>query len=578
MKKGLFFVVVGIILFVGFGLYLQGMETRDEKEVDAYFLKFDKESKPIEITPEGFRLSNFFNDVIREHSEDFIMEFADTLTGETKKKAEIYISEYLKVFGRKRKMKEEDLKTFVKLLDALAKKPDDLKQLIEDLEIEELITQIWMADCFGVEAFLDKLLAQYAKKIKPKIKKEDYCNFFLSKQSIFSKIEEDLPPDVVKYSLPQKLFYGYDVIEFVEPIKTGSDVRRMVVLPNGNFISGHEDGTIRIWNSKTGEQIGKPIKTGSSVESMVVLPNGNFISGHEGGTIRIWNSKTGEQIGKTIKTDSWFDLIVALPNGNFISGHEDGTIRIWNSKTGEQIGKPIKTGSSVDSIVALPNKNFISDHPEDGTIRIWNSKTGEQIGKTIKTDSWVDSIVALPNKNFISGHEDGTIRIWNSKTGEQIGKTIKTDFWVNSIVALPNKNFISSYVDRTIRIWNSKTGEQIGKPIKIGSLVDSMVVLPNGNFISGHEDGTIQIWNLNLYKGLTFKEAVLLRLLMKRRKEGIQIQSKVKESAKYKEASLGLSKKKIFQSFFGEIDTEDFDDDDEKEVQMEEDEEIVFES
>ena len=455
MKKGLFFVVVGIILFVGFGLYLQGMETRDEKEVDAYFLKFDKESKPIEITPEGFRLSNFFNDVIREHSEDFIKEFADTLTGETKKKAEIYISEYLKVFGRKRKMKEEDLKTFVKLLDALAKKPDDLKQLIEDLEIEELITQIWMADCFGVEAFLDKLLAQYAKKIKPKIKKEDYCNFFLSKQSIFSKIEEDLPPDVVKYSLPQKLFYGYDVIEFVEPIKTGSDVRRMVVLPNGNFISGHEDGTIRI----------------------------------------------------------------------------------WNSKTGEQIGKPIKTGSSVDSIVALPNKNFISDHPEDGTIRIWNSKTGEQIGKTIKTD-----------------------------------------FWVNSIVALPNKNFISSYVDRTIRIWNSKTGEQIGKPIKIGSLVDSMVVLPNGNFISGHEDGTIQIWNLNLYKGLTFKEAVLLRLLMKRRKEGIQIQSKVKESAKYKEASLGLSKKKIFQSFFGEIDTEDFDDDDEKEVQMEEDEEIVFES
>ena len=413
MKKGLFFVVVGIILFVGFGLYLQGMETRDEKEVDAYFLKFDKESKPIEITPEGFRLSNFFNDVIREHSEDFIKEFADTLTGETKKKAEIYISEYLKVFGRKRKMKEEDLKTFVKLLDALAKKPDDLKQLIEDLEIEELITQIWMADCFGVEAFLDKLLAQYAKKIKPKIKKEDYCNFFLSKQSIFSKIEEDLPPDVVKYSLPQKLFYGYDVIEFVEPIKTGSDVRRMVVLPNGNFISGHEDGTIRIWNSKT---------------------------------------------------------------------------------------------------------------------------------------------------------------------GEQIGKTIKTDFWVNSIVALPNKNFISSYVDRTIRIWNSKTGEQIGKPIKIGSLVDSMVVLPNGNFISGHEDGTIQIWNLNLYKGLTFKEAVLLRLLMKRRKEGIQIQSKVKESAKYKEASLGLSKKKIFQSFFGEIDTEDFDDDDEKEVQMEEDEEIVFES
>ena len=68
----------------------------------------------------------------------------------------------------------------------------------------------------------------------------------------------------------------------------------LVVLQNGDLVSGSWDETIRVWSSGTYEY--KRVLKGynSSVWSLGVLPNGDLASGSYDNKIRVWNVDTGE--------------------------------------------------------------------------------------------------------------------------------------------------------------------------------------------------------------------------------------------------------------------------------------------
>jgi len=77
----------------------------------------------------------------------------------------------------------------------------------------------------------------------------------------------------------------------------------------------------------------------SSVMSVAFAPDGNSIlSGSGDGTLKLWNTNTGEIIrtfqGHTVNVYS----VAFAPDGNTaLSGSNDNTLKLWNVKTGEVI-------------------------------------------------------------------------------------------------------------------------------------------------------------------------------------------------------------------------------------------------
>ena len=63
----------------------------------------------------------------------------------------------------------------------------------------------------------------------------------------------------------------------------------LVLLPNGDLASGSADGTIRVWEPRTG--VCKLVLKGHTgyVMSLAVLPNGDLASGSYDKTIRVWS-------------------------------------------------------------------------------------------------------------------------------------------------------------------------------------------------------------------------------------------------------------------------------------------------
>ncbi|MBC7970921.1 MAG: hypothetical protein H7Z11_12505 [Verrucomicrobia bacterium] len=104
--------------------------------------------------------------------------------------------------------------------------------------------------------------------------------------------------------------------------------------PDGQtVVSGSNDRTVRLWNAKTGEEIGKPGQHQDVVISVAFSPDGQtVVSGSLDNTVRLWNAKTGEEIGKPGQPQDVVTSVAFSPDGQtVVSGSWDNTVQLWNS-------------------------------------------------------------------------------------------------------------------------------------------------------------------------------------------------------------------------------------------------------
>ena len=72
--------------------------------------------------------------------------------------------------------------------------------------------------------------------------------------------------------------------------------------------------------------------TGYSASTL--LPDGRFVSGSSDGTLKIWDPsmEPAVQCVATLRghTDRWINCVILLPDGRFVSASSDYTLKIWD--------------------------------------------------------------------------------------------------------------------------------------------------------------------------------------------------------------------------------------------------------
>ncbi|QRV84768.1 Notchless protein [Ceratobasidium sp. AG-Ba] len=267
--------------------------------------------------------------------------------------------------------------------------------------------------------------------------------------------------------------------------------------PDGAYIvSGSSDKTVRIWDARTGKQVGQPLDGHTSaVWSVGYSPDGAYIvSGSSDNTVRIWDARTGKQVGQPLDGHTSAVRSVGYsPDGAYIvSGSEDNTVRIWDARTGKQVGQPLDGHTSaVYSVVYSPDGAYIVSGSSDNTVRIWDARTGKQVAQSLDGHtSGVYSVVYSPDGAYIvSGSSDNTVRIWDARTGKQPSQ-------LGGILA-DGAYIVSGSWDKTVRIWDARTGKQVGQSLDSHtSAVLSTGYSNNGAYVvSGSDDNTVRIWD-----------------------------------------------------------------------------------
>ncbi|KAG1738578.1 quinon protein alcohol dehydrogenase-like superfamily [Suillus occidentalis] len=197
-----------------------------------------------------------------------------------------------------------------------------------------------------------------------------------------------------------------------------------VHLPDGRrIITCSWDGSLRLWDLKSGTQIGEDWRDENpGVFSMALSPNSEIVaSGHDDGKVKLWDVETRKVIATWIgHRDVVFALCWSADGERVASGSWDGTARVWDVKRGKNM-MTIKTGHSwVRAMMYSPDSSkFATGGDDENAVKIWEAKTGELLN-TLEHDWMVHCLGwTSDGKRLISGSL-GLIRIFDTATWKSL--------------------------------------------------------------------------------------------------------------------------------------------------------------
>ncbi|KAG1822650.1 Serine/Threonine protein kinase with WD40 repeats, partial [Suillus subaureus] len=259
------------------------------------------------------------------------------------------------------------------------------------------------------------------------------------------------------------------------------------------------DGSLRVWNLKSGKQIGNDWRDGKSeVFTMALSPDGKkVVSGSKDGEVRLWDIETGKVVAKWMgHTDGVTSVCWSRDGRGVLSGSDDGTAKQWDVKSGKTILTPIETGHPALTVVYSPDMTMFAtggyEQPWDTGnkyhVKIWNLKTGELVA-TLKGHTEEVFFLVWPEapdgKTLISGSYDQSIRTWDTTTWKQIAVLEGHTEGVFAIAISPNGRILASASeDKTARLWNLSNNQPISSPLQHQPLVKSVSFSVDGKLLA----------------------------------------------------------------------------------------------
>jgi len=257
---------------------------------------------------------------------------------------------------------------------------------------------------------------------------------------------------------------------------------------------------VRVWDAATGEELAdeERIMTITSVEGdSIFYPDHERLisSGGWDGTMTVWDTKTGSQV-TTLKGHADLVRSVALsPDGKRIAtGSLDKTVKLWNASTGENT-TTLNTGNRVVSVAFNHQGNYIAASGDNGMAKVWDVATGKPVMALTGHKGPVWSIAFSPNdKHIVSGAE--TVKVWDASTGTLL-KTISgcggfVDYSPNGdrIVAVSN--------DNNLTILDAESGDALMTLRGHTGAVGSVAFSPDGKRIVSCGGGVMKIWDATI--------------------------------------------------------------------------------
>jgi WD40 repeat protein/serine/threonine protein kinase len=241
----------------------------------------------------------------------------------------------------------------------------------------------------------------------------------------------------------------------------GDRVTAVAFGPDGSWIvtGGFEDPSLNVIDARTGEvRLGSLTEHLSAITSLAVSADGGrLVSGSDDGTARVWDAGSGEQLAR-LEDDGLaiFSVACSADAALIATGSMDGTIRLWGASG--QVEAVLE--GHADSVSALAFDRAggrLVSGSDDETLRVWDvSGEREPLVLFGHTGPVISVALGPDGSQILSGSRDSTLRLWNADAAESL-LTLRGHRLPVTSVAFggDGQRIFSASFDRTVRIWET---------------------------------------------------------------------------------------------------------------------------
>lgn len=296
------------------------------------------------------------------------------------------------------------------------------------------------------------------------------------------------------------------------PFRTGDEIPPIPKVPTVSAIgitpdqsvavTGSYDGMLRLWDLRTGQQIGEPRKEHSTrpVIDIVFSADGKQCLSVSD-RIRVWDPFPSAARSSAAFGDRLFEFVVDsqfhraagwytggiqlyelkkrkrgkivnkscprakqlafLPDGVLFCADEEGQLSWWDVDARKRL-HVIDTETPCDSAAISPNGKQVL-LADGGRLACWDLLKRRQI-TTIRCAQKVDDCVFADQRRVLTLHEDKPIKVWDLKEGKSVRQLKGKHHWMARLVVTGRGRKVITYVPgetTTFTVWDVKTGKPV---------------------------------------------------------------------------------------------------------------------
>ena len=271
--------------------------------------------------------------------------------------------------------------------------------------------------------------------------------------------------------------------------------------PDGRTLaSGSDDGTVRLWDTRTNKQLGDPL-TGhdGTVYGVAFSPDGRRLatSGADH-TVRLWDVAGRREVARLEgHTGLVFSAVFSRDGRTLVSASQDRSVLVWDARDGRRLAGPLRHPDSVQMAAVSPDGATIASACRDGKVRLWDARTGELVGEPLArhTGEVVDVAFSPDGRRLASASFDDTVRLWDARTRRPLARLAGHSNAVYSVAFSPDgQTLASASSDRTIRRWNVASGRPAGAITgHVGTIFTLAFSADGRRLASGSNDATVRV-------------------------------------------------------------------------------------
>lgn len=149
---------------------------------------------------------------------------------------------------------------------------------------------------------------------------------------------------------------------------------------------------VSLWDVKTGRQLPAASGHTGSISGLALSDDGRFlVTGGQDGTVRAWETATGEQRWRTPAAENggWPTSVALSPDGKTVAASGfDGIVRVLEAATGRELRRTARVGSMATCAAYSPDGNTLAAGGDNFTVHLWDAVSGEEKGKFVGYDGY----------------------------------------------------------------------------------------------------------------------------------------------------------------------------------------------
>jgi WD40 repeat protein len=283
-------------------------------------------------------------------------------------------------------------------------------------------------------------------------------------------------------------------------IAPGSWTTSLAFAPAGDLLfSGHDDGTVRIWNARTLQPAGAIPAHPLPISALAIRKNApELATAGEDRLIRIWDLKSG-QCAQTLAGHT--DRIPALawqPAGDMlISAGWDTTARVWAPPSPDPV---ILLNSHSEQVYALAfsrDGRLLACSDSDDTIHVWDDpRKGKTLFILRGHEEEIRCLAFSPDgKRLASAGADHVVHVWDTENGKLVAGPNPEAPHRIALSEAGNRAVLYSNAGSSVHAWDVNNGASVHAPASPDHVI-SVAASPDGKLIAASgRSAEVRVWN-----------------------------------------------------------------------------------